>query len=149
MDPLPNMNKAYSLFLQVEKQREIHITKEQSAFMIINRNTASKKTTYKKQAQVEKKNQICDHCKRKGHSKESCFQLHGTPDWYKEIVEKRMMVGCDVYKQKQDTTELKQTHLDISAMIKAELQKLLLSHSNADSPVELSNAAIEFSGPIL
>ncbi|KAL0282069.1 UNVERIFIED_CONTAM: hypothetical protein Sangu_2972400 [Sesamum angustifolium] len=38
---------------------------------------------------VDKKGQHCDHCDKNGHTKETCFKLHGTPDSYKELIDKK------------------------------------------------------------
>lgn len=27
----------------------------------------------------------CDHCKKKGHIKEECFKINGTPEWFKNL----------------------------------------------------------------
>ncbi|KAL0388059.1 UNVERIFIED_CONTAM: hypothetical protein Sradi_2687700 [Sesamum radiatum] len=45
--------------------------------------------TTKKRTYEDKRSQYCDHCERKGHTRETCFKLHGTPDWYKELAEQR------------------------------------------------------------
>ncbi|XP_050943820.1 uncharacterized protein LOC127150328 [Cucumis melo] len=31
----------------------------------------------------------CTHCGGKGHSKDTCFKIHGYPDWYKELKKKQ------------------------------------------------------------
>lgn len=33
---------------------------------------------------IDKKTLFCSHCQRNGHTKGTCFLLHGLPDWYKE-----------------------------------------------------------------
>ncbi|KAL0317536.1 UNVERIFIED_CONTAM: Retrovirus-related Pol polyprotein from transposon RE2 [Sesamum angustifolium] len=43
----------------------------------------------KKKFNVDKRAQYCTHCDKTGHSKDTCFKLHGTPDWYKELVDKK------------------------------------------------------------
>ncbi|KAL0324698.1 UNVERIFIED_CONTAM: Retrovirus-related Pol polyprotein from transposon RE2 [Sesamum calycinum] len=48
-----------------------------------------------------RRNQYCDHCERTGHTRETCFKLHGTPDWYKELNEQR---------KKQPTTSKEQVN---------------------------------------
>ncbi|XP_051150303.1 uncharacterized protein LOC127264801 [Andrographis paniculata] len=89
MDPLPSMSKAYSSIIQVEKQKEIHIAAEHNAFLVENKKMQNKRFIDKKRLQIEKKNSICEYCKKKGHTKETCFKLNGIPPWYKEMVDKR------------------------------------------------------------
>lgn len=37
---------------------------------------------------------ICEHCKATEHSKDTCFKLHGYPDWYKKLKkDKQSMSG--------------------------------------------------------
>ncbi|KAK9093577.1 hypothetical protein Syun_028488 [Stephania yunnanensis] len=84
MDPLPSINKAYSMVIRVEKQKEVHIVfaPEVDSVMMV-RNTGNKnhfKGSFKKQ--VNKDELYCDHCQMKRHTKETCFKLHGYPDWF-------------------------------------------------------------------
>lgn len=36
-----------------------------------------------------KQSHYCTHCDRTRHNKDSCFKIHCTPDWYKELIDKR------------------------------------------------------------
>lgn len=38
---------------------------------------------------MDKKNIYCDHCKNKGHFRETCFKIHDIPEWYKEMAGKK------------------------------------------------------------
>ncbi|KAL0379416.1 UNVERIFIED_CONTAM: hypothetical protein Sangu_0005900 [Sesamum angustifolium] len=69
MDPLPSVDKAYSLVLRVESQRQSSINMQD-----INDNAAMTV---------------------RGHSKESCFKLHGYPEWFKDLTDKRKRYGSD------------------------------------------------------
>ncbi|KAL0371124.1 UNVERIFIED_CONTAM: hypothetical protein Sangu_0430500 [Sesamum angustifolium] len=66
MDPLPSVDKAYSLVLRVESQRQSSINMQD-----INDNGYDR------------------------HSKESCFKLHGYPEWFKDLTDKRKRYGSD------------------------------------------------------
>ncbi|KAF7807808.1 uncharacterized protein G2W53_039969 [Senna tora] len=46
-------------------------------------------TGFKKGGQ-SKKDKFCSHCNMNGHTRESCFKLHGYPEWFKELKEKRV-----------------------------------------------------------
>ncbi|KAF7830598.1 uncharacterized protein G2W53_012931 [Senna tora] len=72
LDPLPAVNKAYNMVITDEAQRETRV--ESSTF---------------KKGPASKKDKYCTHCNVNGHTKETCFKLHGYPDWFKELKEKR------------------------------------------------------------
>ncbi|CAO2829099.1 unnamed protein product [Amaranthus hypochondriacus] len=94
-DPLPTINKAYSMLQQIEKQKEICGTLDlgtKSSAMASQRfskpsvmppklTNSQSKTTW----QREKNSRFCDHCKVKGHTIDQCFKLIGYPDWYTAI----------------------------------------------------------------
>ncbi|KAL2224898.1 UNVERIFIED_CONTAM: hypothetical protein Sindi_3035200 [Sesamum indicum] len=46
-----------------------------------------------KKAPIDKKQLLCEHCKKRGHLKEGCFELIGFPDWYKGITDKGKIGG--------------------------------------------------------
>ncbi|KAL0412816.1 UNVERIFIED_CONTAM: Retrovirus-related Pol polyprotein from transposon RE1 [Sesamum radiatum] len=106
LDPLPSVNKAYSMVLRVERQRRVNLeyadTGENHAMNIKNMeyklNTGNK-TFQKRRFVMDKKQMICEHCTKPGHSKESCFKLHGVPEWYKDLNEQKKwgMVTNRVY----------------------------------------------------
>ncbi|XP_047059994.1 uncharacterized protein LOC124666706 [Lolium rigidum] len=35
-------------------------------------------------SKLDKSKQYCDHCRRNGHTKDNCFELHGYPPWWGE-----------------------------------------------------------------
>ncbi|KAL0395265.1 UNVERIFIED_CONTAM: Retrovirus-related Pol polyprotein from transposon RE1 [Sesamum latifolium] len=57
LDPLPSVNKAYSMVLRVERQRKVNL----------------------EYADIGENNAMND----------SCFKLHGTPEWYKDLNEQK------------------------------------------------------------
>ncbi|CAJ2652643.1 unnamed protein product [Trifolium pratense] len=79
MDPLPSVTKAYSLFLQEERQRSLSdsrsITLEQSA-MPAQHNTTSRDGN-------NKPIYYCSHCDIEGHSDSRCYEKIGYPSWWK------------------------------------------------------------------
>lgn len=117
MEPLPSVNRAYSMVLRVEKQREIHVLYPEATDNIammasannhrssgyfrgrggwIGRsNTGRGNTTYgrgsnKRFNNFDREMSFCEHCHANGHSKEGCFKLIGYPDWYKGLKEQRV-----------------------------------------------------------
>lgn len=103
MEPLPNVHKAYSIVLRIEKQREVQIAftdvTENSAMLVKSQNAGSSRNfntgnggyggTGRNNQDNRKRNaeKLCDYCKMKGHLKDSCFKLIGFLDWYKELKE--------------------------------------------------------------
>ncbi|KAK4408099.1 hypothetical protein Sango_0390900 [Sesamum angolense] len=93
MDPLPDVEKAYLMILGVEKQRFVNLSmidlqNNNSAYHVVgkeNRRNFNDRSMPKRKPFVDKCSLICDHCHKTGHSKESCFNLHGVPDWYKAL----------------------------------------------------------------
>ncbi|KAL0406186.1 UNVERIFIED_CONTAM: Retrovirus-related Pol polyprotein from transposon RE2 [Sesamum latifolium] len=69
IDPLILVDKAYSLVLRIENQRHGSATLEE-----VNHNVSMM---------------------AKGHSKETCFKLHGYQDWFKETVDNKKKSGND------------------------------------------------------
>ncbi|XP_011101952.1 uncharacterized protein LOC105179988 [Sesamum indicum] len=102
MDPLPSVDRAYSLVLRVESQRQSSINIEElnnNAAMMIRgaeyrRETGGKNFQQRKQ-HMDKRSQYCTHYAKAGHAKETCFKLHGYPEWFKELAEKKKRYGID------------------------------------------------------
>ncbi|KAL0322188.1 UNVERIFIED_CONTAM: Retrovirus-related Pol polyprotein from transposon RE1 [Sesamum calycinum] len=80
LDPLPNVNNAYSMVLRVERQREVNL-----GFAETGDNVAMQARSYdgkgpgpknhlKKKGPTDKRNLVCGHCNKPGHSKETCFK---------------------------------------------------------------------------
>lgn len=101
MKPLPSVNKAYSLVLRVEKQREVNAFygdhEENNVMMVRGRGVGKeigrqqgykagngKKEGYK---QSDRQDKYYDHCKFSGHTRDNYFKLIGYPEWYTELQE--------------------------------------------------------------
>ncbi|KAL0411194.1 UNVERIFIED_CONTAM: hypothetical protein Slati_3709100 [Sesamum latifolium] len=50
-------------------------------------------TGQRRREQIDKRLQYCSHCKRNGHTRESCFKLTGYPEWYKTLMDQRKNAG--------------------------------------------------------
>ncbi|XP_031282657.1 uncharacterized protein LOC116141274 [Pistacia vera] len=104
MDPLPTINKAYSMILRVEKQREVHVAfadnLENSAMFA---KAQGVKTGYKRKDTIKKSERHCDFCNNNRHTKETCFKLHGYPDWYKDLKEQKGKTQHKSYANMTDT----------------------------------------------
>ncbi|KAE8690040.1 hypothetical protein F3Y22_tig00110929pilonHSYRG00026 [Hibiscus syriacus] len=80
MQPLPNVNQAYSMLVQEESQRShstgIPLTHDSTVFY--SNSSASSGSTGRRRF-----NGTCDHCKIKGHKKDQCYRLIGFPANFK------------------------------------------------------------------
>ncbi|XP_062076002.1 uncharacterized protein LOC133780145 [Humulus lupulus] len=82
-DPLPSLNRAFQQISQEEWVRGItRITEEKPdvlGFAVRIDNKSKQRMDKAKRAVL-----ICSHCHKSGHDIATCFDLHGTPDWYLE-----------------------------------------------------------------
>ncbi|KAL0391906.1 UNVERIFIED_CONTAM: Retrovirus-related Pol polyprotein from transposon RE1 [Sesamum radiatum] len=100
MEPLPSVNKAYSMVQRVEKQRKLNLlTNEIPEGVALNarwsgpRGRDQKQENFRKRDIMDKKSQFCSHCDKSGHTRETCFKLHGYPEWYKTMQEQKKRDG--------------------------------------------------------
>ncbi|KAL0303006.1 UNVERIFIED_CONTAM: hypothetical protein Sradi_6168700 [Sesamum radiatum] len=144
-EPLPNVSKAYAMILRVEKQREVH-----SGSLNIGHNMAmqARGGNFKRFGNTaERRAQVCEHCGKNGHTKEVCFEIHGYPEWYRNLVEQRRRDGAST--SRTFTVTSTENHaqnaideLTISEMIRNELQRYM---GDADSAITESEDQHEFS----
>ncbi|KAK4388519.1 Retrovirus-related Pol polyprotein from transposon RE2 [Sesamum angolense] len=94
-EPLPSINKAYSMILRVERQRQVHMGESHEGAALFVEGVARKREDslrgqgYKKKGVVDKRSLKCENCNKTGHDKRTCFMLHGVPEWYKGLNEQR------------------------------------------------------------
>ncbi|XP_075077902.1 uncharacterized protein LOC142164245 [Nicotiana tabacum] len=100
LTPLPSINQAYSLLIQDEKQREIHIAQNpvETAFMAQNQPTYFQKYVngegkLKANLEGKKNNLVCNYCKKTGHSIDKCYRIIGFPSTFKFTKSKRYQGG--------------------------------------------------------
>nr|DAD28311.1 TPA_asm: hypothetical protein HUJ06_029779 [Nelumbo nucifera] len=48
-----------------------------------------KKSNYNNKKNEKYEKLFCDHCNMGSHTRDTCFKLHGYPEWYKELKEQR------------------------------------------------------------
>lgn len=93
----------------------------------------------------KKEEKFCMYCEENGHTKDTCFKLHGYPDWYKELRQKKK--GPAAYKTKinmadtpLDNEKLGSNHekqegsmmrMSLREIIQEELSKMLKGKSTA------------------
>ncbi|XP_037493636.1 uncharacterized protein LOC119370139 [Jatropha curcas] len=101
MDTFPSINKAYSMILSVEKQREVNTlnveSSENSTILLARRNynenynslgAIGNRRPYYNQKE-DKRDKYCSKCKINGHTIDNCFKIHGYPDWFIELQKKK------------------------------------------------------------
>ncbi|KAL4576370.1 hypothetical protein LXL04_012463 [Taraxacum kok-saghyz] len=84
MKPLPSVAQAYALLIQDEKQREFNSSSNffpESAAMNSKANVNFTKNNY--EGKDNKKNIICNFCKKPGHIANKCYRLIGFPKEFK------------------------------------------------------------------
>ncbi|KAL0454736.1 UNVERIFIED_CONTAM: Retrovirus-related Pol polyprotein from transposon RE1 [Sesamum latifolium] len=94
-DPLPDIEKAFYMVYAVEKQREVHSDLASNSNHMVcqlafkSNRREDEKLPQKKKTFMDKKGTFCTHCRKTGHSQETCFQLHGVLEWYKTLNDKK------------------------------------------------------------
>ncbi|XP_074358952.1 uncharacterized protein LOC141698200 isoform X2 [Apium graveolens] len=83
--PLPSLGQVYSLLLQEETQREIHVNthfQADSAPLAVNSYISGQYTGYNRKT-ADAKKAHCNYCKKPDHTIDKCFKLHGFPPDFK------------------------------------------------------------------
>ncbi|KAL0438883.1 UNVERIFIED_CONTAM: Retrovirus-related Pol polyprotein from transposon RE2 [Sesamum latifolium] len=107
MDPFPSINKAYAMVLRVERQRLVNLQNDSNEGVALQARWNDNKTNYgakgglqnidrgyhRGKGVIDKRAQMCSNCGRSGHTKETCFKLHGVPDWYKILKDQKRREG--------------------------------------------------------
>ncbi|KAL2248345.1 uncharacterized protein LOC105162774 [Sesamum indicum] len=141
MDPLPELKKAFSIIFAVQQQRSLQTqigdSNTNSAYQVSMRDGRGPPRQMQKRRvffDKDKRNLVCAHCHKQGHLKETSFQIHGTPEWYKALNEKKKQsrgtfnFAGNVDAQglnKSDTTLVKvESQTDIASMT-AEFLKIM------------------------
>ncbi|KAL0449571.1 UNVERIFIED_CONTAM: Retrovirus-related Pol polyprotein from transposon TNT 1-94 [Sesamum latifolium] len=100
MDPRPDVTKAFAMLLNVKKELQVQIlipdTSKTLSFKVEHKDdqgTAQHLYHMRTKPYVDKRALHCEHCQKAGHTKENYFRLYGTPEWYKELADKRKKGG--------------------------------------------------------
>ena len=86
IDPLPPINKVFSLVIQEERQRMISsssISFNQNTTTLFTKTVSSNRFNGNKSSYVRKDRPICSYCGIAGHTVEKCYRIHGFPPGYK------------------------------------------------------------------
>nr|XP_009799176.1 PREDICTED: uncharacterized protein LOC104245284 [Nicotiana sylvestris] len=115
LTPLPSVNQTYSLLIQDEKQREIHVSQHpvENAFLAGNQQAhfqryANGEGKFKENLERKKNNLVCNYCKKPGHSIDKCYRIIGFPSTFKFTKSKRYHGGPHnnaAIKHEENTTQ--------------------------------------------
>jgi hypothetical protein len=86
MDPLPSINKVFSLVIQEERQREVALSYSlpvEHIALISKIDINSQGKPYKPQSTSRRERLTYTHCGLLGHVVDKCYKLHGYPLGYK------------------------------------------------------------------
>lgn len=88
MSPPPSLSEAFGLLLQEEHQREkspvTTIMSDSSAMAVKQYNEyGNRNSRNTKKLSVDKASLYCEFCHFTGHTKDTCFCIHGYPEWHK------------------------------------------------------------------
>ncbi|KAL0447877.1 UNVERIFIED_CONTAM: Retrovirus-related Pol polyprotein from transposon RE2 [Sesamum latifolium] len=140
MDPRPDVVKAFAMLLNVEKELQVQIQLPEHsktlAFKLEHKeeqNIMPSLCHIKARSFVDKRTLFCDHCQRNGHTKDTCLKLHGTPDWYKDLADKKRKGGGRgrgsfagaVAINTAPVQHMKGADANLSDILRTELRKLL------------------------
>lgn len=83
MDPLPSINRTFSLIVQGEKQKSIHNDVHHSIVFVAKASTQNRGKPQNNFKNNNHDRPFCTHCKLQGHMIDKCHKLHIYPLGYK------------------------------------------------------------------
>lgn len=98
MEPLPNLNRAFHLVQQAEKQiiNGQQMGMKASAFAVNKMNQGGSEGNFqRRETKAMKIKKRCTRCNMRGHLKEECFKLITPPEWFKNLKTKKFARKCE------------------------------------------------------
>ncbi|KAL0386160.1 UNVERIFIED_CONTAM: Copia protein [Sesamum radiatum] len=138
LEPLPKVNKAYSMVLRVERQHQVRGFEP--------RGNAGLRNFMRRKEPVDKRNLYCEHCNRSGHNRENCLRLHRFPEWYKDLQKKKggPIGRANVSVDGEQFRSLDKHHLDGNDLISDLMEALrMLQNKAPQDPVQVHFAQID------
>nr|XP_033517179.1 uncharacterized protein LOC117281439 [Nicotiana tomentosiformis] len=85
--PLPNVNQAYAMVVNVESPRKNNAALSagigNSTVLMSKANFVNGNSSFKPRNNLGRSTLQCDYCHLKGHTKDTCYKLHGYPADFK------------------------------------------------------------------
>jgi len=124
LDPLPTVNKAYSMIQRVERQRHVThttaVSREVAACIkaapsdsgdLENVTALDAKGRGRKDMRKSKFTKVCEYCQKPGHERDQCFKLIGYPEWYDDFKGKKKSAGSRLAAHVSSTFDGQETPL--------------------------------------
>ncbi|XP_058212843.1 uncharacterized protein LOC131324747 isoform X2 [Rhododendron vialii] len=112
LEPLPSVQKIYSLIQQEEKQRELHhapaMVPEAAALIVANRSNSAPKGP--NDLQYRSRRPHCNYCDQDGHIEAKCYKKHGYPLNAKKKGSQTRAIGSFVPANESSGGSSSQTH---------------------------------------
>ncbi|KAI4351752.1 hypothetical protein L6164_006074 [Bauhinia variegata] len=104
LQPFPTVEQAYSHVRREDLRQTVMLAKEETISSMVMVSKGGQKSQQQPSLQIIKpstltkqKNQAdvggCTHCGNQKHTKDTCFKLHGYPDWWHELKAKKKRDG--------------------------------------------------------
>jgi hypothetical protein len=141
IDPLPSINKVFSLVIQEERQREISVHPvqvETAALMTRASSQYQNQQHHNGKSSFRKDRPLCTHCGLLGHTMEKCYKLHGYPPGYKFNKNKPNTISANQVQEVDQSFQIPQ--LSIS---QEQIQQLLSLLKPSTSVSENSPSALQ------
>ncbi|KAL2931658.1 Retrovirus-related Pol polyprotein from transposon RE1 [Bienertia sinuspersici] len=96
--PSADLDRAYQALIQEERSRAIAREKAQVedthafAVHVTRSRPPGRSATPRTSEHVDKSGLVCSYCRKRGHDRDNCFDLHGRPEWYNELLLRRSRV---------------------------------------------------------
>ncbi|XP_011081378.1 uncharacterized protein LOC105164425 [Sesamum indicum] len=151
IDPLPDIERAFSMLFAVEQQRSVQVQladcTNNAAYQFYlkeNKKDSLNKQSQKRRPFLDKRSMMCTHCHKSGHLRDTCFQLHGTPERYKALNDKKKQYGtnynlvANIETKRAGTGEVSTSNSEPKAEVAdlvAELLKLMRSKEPPSDPI--------------
>ncbi|KAF8387898.1 hypothetical protein HHK36_026560 [Tetracentron sinense] len=114
LDPLPPMNKVFSLVLQEERQCGLFISSNsfnQNTTALLTKTTSSSQNRINNKTYQNRKDRpTCSHCGITGHTMEKYYKLHGFPPRYKFTKGKNTSLAVNQVSSETDNPQLPITY---------------------------------------
>ena len=104
INPIPFVEKVFSLLIQDEKQRSVRQGSNNGPFVESTTLAAKTMNLDSKIFKKGKEKPNCSHCGLRGHTMEKCYKLHGYPPGYKTKPKANQVSSFDVVQDSTVTT---------------------------------------------
>ncbi|KAL5547372.1 hypothetical protein UlMin_007059 [Ulmus minor] len=153
VEPLPPLNKVFSLVVQEECQRSINYNSSASPAFLAP--VSSRYPVTSSTPRPRKDRPLCTHCNVLGHTVERCYKIHGYPPGYKSKPNFRpntaqthqMSFNQNTAPSTVAESSTSSTHSNLTSTQCQHIIALLSSHVSLGEPQPPEPSISNFSGP--